>query len=509
MLNKIIWKGVIAFLVFTGCAGNFSTAKKGKSRLMVPAGVDSSVAIKADSLSRNLFVSLNRENRADNYKALGAQNTSRSDTLWKYLSNKLDPSIKISVQDSLAAIRAFNKGALNLQKFAKMQQSSKPSQSLELFKLETLKLLQNARKYFEQALILNPFDLETKSWLARVYQSLAARFLDDDNHARAIKILENLLHIEKGEHALYGRLAESHYALKHWQAAHFHFQKAESVLRETAGLDFTHSDYTQDVALDTAALFYYVYYQGDTEIKMHLAARGTKSLQRALTYASSQQERDDILSYIEWINWDDGNVEAVELRDKYLALQEKKEYGQAAKGLLRLIPKLKTRRAIDEIVWRLAVLEYQFLQRQDAAMERLKQVVKLASKDQNGAPLDSTYQKYFDSYGIMCHNSGLENYTKNRKFAFMYFQQAVAIDWRSRAKSHLEIAKLSRNNPRAVIENCQQALKALKQLDPNEKLQVYQLMVEALKRTGQFDQARTYYGQWIGLKKSSQRSSRR
>jgi len=501
MLNKSVPFGLIALFLLTACAGNLGTSKRKSSRLMVPAGVDSSVAARADSLADNLFVSIDREQRSETHKRIGKKSTAKSDTLWKYLANELDPSFRVSGADSVASIEAFNAGAKNLQALAQLENSDQKESESSAYKIEVQKLLEEARANFERALVLNPFDLETKSWLAQVYQSLAVRFLDDSNHKQAVDILENLVRLEKGEHSLFARLGESYYALKEWEAAHDNFVLAESVLLESAGLDFNIQD--TPPAIDNAALFYYVYYQGDTEIKMRDTQQGIQNLQRALTYASTDKERADIESYIEWINWDDGNVQAVELRDQYLALQEQGKYNEAARGFLKLIPELRTRRAIDEIVWRLAALEFQFLNRKNEGIDRLKHVVQLAEKDASGAPIDSTYKKYFNSYGIMCHNLGLENYNKNRKFAFAYFQQAVAIDWENRPKSYLELAKLSRNNPKMVMENCRQALIAPEQLDQNEQMQAYQLMVEALKRTGQFDQAKQYYAEWVNLQRNN------
>lgn len=502
MSNKLISFSLLGLIIFTACAGNLSTSKRKASRLMVPAGVDSSVAARADSMADDLFVSIDREQRAETHKRIAKKSSAKSDTLWKYLANELDPSFRVSGQDSVASIAAFNAGAKNLQALAQLESSDQKESQPSAYKIEMQKLLEEARANFERALVLNPFDLETKSWLAQVYQSLAVRFLDDRNHKQAVDILENLVRLEKGEHSLFARLGESYYALKDWEAAHDNFALAESVLLESAGLDFEMQDSPQP-AIDNAALFYYVYYQGDTEIKLRDAQRGIQNLQRALTYASNDKERADIQSYIEWINWDDGNVQAVELRDQYLALQEQGKHNEAARGFLKLIPELRTRRAIDEIVWRLAALEFQFLDRKNEGIDRLKHVVQLAEKNASGAPVDSTYKKYFNSYGIMCHNLGLENYNKNRKFAFAYFQQAVAVDWENRPKSYLELAKLSRNNPKMVMENCRQALSAPGQLDQNEQMQAYQLMVEALKRTGQFDQARTYYAEWVNLQKTS------
>jgi len=510
MYQKFLKLSLIGCLIFSACAGNYKTAAKKKpTRLLVPAGVDSSVAAAADSVADNLFVSIDREQRAETHKRLGKRSTVQSDTLWKYLASELEPSFKVSQNDSMQAIQAFNAGAKNLQELAQLEQGPEKNSSPGFFKIRMQSLLEEASKNFERALVLNPFDLETKSWLARVYQSLAVRFLDDDNHKMAIKILENLTRLEKGEHALFARLAESYYALEDWEPANYHFAEAEAVLRNTVGLDFSSASDVENAALDSSALFYYVYYQGDTEIKMHQSERGILSLKRALTYASSEKEKADIQSYLDWINWDDGNVQAVEMRDKYLALQEQGKYREAAAGFLKLTPQLRTRRAIDETVWRLAVLEFQYLDRKNEGIDRLKHVVHLAPKDQHGAPGDTTYKKYFNSYGIMCHNLGLENFNKNRKFAFTYFQQAVAIDWESRAKSYLEMAKLSRNNPKVVMENCRQALLAAEQLDRNEQLQAYQLMVEALKRSGQFDQARAYYTKWVALQRNNLRSSTR
>lgn len=508
LISRNITHGIqlllFSLFILSGCSGAFKFSKTNESQLEVPAGVDSTVAAEADSLADRLFVSIERENRSEKYKELGKKKATAGDTLWKYLSSDPDAALQV---DSTAAIEAFNEGARNIQELAQLE--ANPNLSPALQQAEVLRLLKQARESFERAVVLNPFDAEAKSWLARVYQSLASRFLNEDDNRRAVNVLENLTRLEKGEHTLFARLAECYYALEEWPEANRNFRQAEQVLRNAAGLDFSETrDFTQDAKIDTAALFYYVYYQGDTEIKMHDAEAGLASLNRALDYASTAQERADIHSYIAWINWDDGNTRAVEKRDRYIALQEKGEYKKAADGFEDLLPDLRTERARDEIVWRLAVLEFQHLDRQEEGIERLKEVVMKTPQDETGAPVDSTYTKYFDSYGVMCHNLGLENFNKSRKVAFMYFKQAVTVDWENRAKSHLEIAKMSRNNPPAVIESCKQALATPEQLNDTELLQTYQLLVQGLKRTGKFDEARRYFAEWTKLRRSNLRSSR-
>ncbi len=504
LAQNIVSLSLLATFVLSGCSAGFRTANKRKSRLLVPAGVDSTVAMRADTLADNLFVSIDRESRSASYKAVGKKRVSESDTLWQALTNDAPSSAAVTGQDSLRAIEAFNAGARSLQKLAQLEQSGATVQAARV-----QYLLSDARKNFERAIMLNPFDLETKSWLARVYQTQAARFLDDNNHQKAIRVLEGLTRIERGEHTLFARLAEAYYASEKWASAYVNFTQAELVLHNSTGLDFSEAaNGFADTSIDSAALFYYVYYQGDTQIKLHDSSKGLQNLNRALEFATTAQERSDIRSYIEWINWDDGNTRAVELRDKYIALQEEGRHNDAAKGFRKLIPTLRTRRAIDETVWRLAVLEFQFLDRKNEGIDRLKNVVKLTQKDTKGAPIDTTYRKYFNSYGVMCHNLGLENVRKNRKVAFMYFQQSVEVDWQNRAKSHLEVAKLSRNSPEVSLKACQGALATPEQLDQREQMQAYQLMVEALKRTGKFQEARKYYAAWMKMRNGGRRVSR-
>lgn len=496
-LNKMSYLAVLAFLLFAGCSGGRQVGRH--ADLRVPAGVDSSVAIRADSMATHLFVSLQQEERANSYKHIGRNNASHGDSLWTYLEQNVGRNV--SASDSMKAIEAFNRGARDLQELAGLEQNSQGMNDAVL-RAKVLMLLENARKNFEQAVILNPFDVESRSWLAQVYQSLASRFLDESNYDKAVDILENLVRIEKGEHALFARLAEAYYAREDWMPAYDNFARAETVLRRTSGMDFV-TDSPQTAALDTSSLFYYVYYQGDTRIKMHQADTGLHDLNRALLLTSTPQDVENINGYIDWIGWDGGNTRAVELRDSILELQDQGDYRKAARGYLKLLPLLQTQRAADEVTWRLAGIEYQHLEDQNKGVERLLHVVKRTPVDDNGAPLDSTYQRYFDSYGAMCHNLGLEHMRKDRKVAFTYFQQAVAIEWESRAKSQLEVAKLSRNNAKAVIAACTGALKQPDQLSPQEQMQVYQLLVEGYKRNGNFDEARRLYARWVELRRNS------
>ena len=86
-----------------------------RERLLVPAGVDSSVAARADSMARTLFVSLPREERSERLKLLGKSRTSASDTLWQVLGQAPDADGQVRDESAASSVAAFNRGAAALQ----------------------------------------------------------------------------------------------------------------------------------------------------------------------------------------------------------------------------------------------------------------------------------------------------------------------------------------------------------------------------------------------------------
>ena len=488
-------KRVFTCLIFLsffigGCSTRVAVRKSG-GPLFIPAGVDSVVAAEADSLAEDLFVSIAEEKKADELKNKGQNKVAYSDTLWKYLSMVKDTSsLKVTPEDSLAAIEEFNKAALKLREFATKKQAGVDEESV---KEEIYALLEEARSFFEKSIVLNPFDLEAKNGLATVYKLLALRFGEIQNYEKSIQVLENLVRIEKGEHILFARLGENYWQVKDWQSSYRNFAQAENIL---AGLSFI-------APPDTGQLFLYVYYQGDTQAKMHNADSALYHFNRAIAFAPNNEQVEKIQSYIDWINWDDGNIAASERKDEISQLEKNSEYTKAAKGYAKLIPDLTTQKAENEIQWRLSLLEFQFLEKEEQGIDRLYSVIKLLDYNKDGNTIDSLDQRYFESYGAMCHNLGLENEKKNRKAALAYFLQSISIKWKSRAKSLLELAKLSKNNPDKVIEYSNDALTTTSQLDKEEAVQIYQLLVEAYKRKGMFEEARVAYQKGLELRKGT------
>jgi tetratricopeptide (TPR) repeat protein len=184
-----------------------------------------------------------------------------------------------------------------------------------------------------------------------------------------------------------------------------------------------------------------------------------------------------------------------------LHLIDEQQYEEAAQGLDQLMLSLNTDRAAREVEWRLALLEFTYLGQQDKAMERMERTTAFYMNDTSGTVLsDTLYKDYYNSYGTMCHNLGLASLKEKKlRDALIYFTQACVVPWDQRAKSYLEIAKLSINNPGRAAEAAGEALAARNQLSREEQIEALRIMIESLKRLGRFKEATEYYRQYRQL----------
>jgi len=500
-------KHVLLFLIIlsiSGCAIQRVGQRERTRELVIPAGVDSLIAASADSTADSLFVDLHQQTEAKILTEQGKEMLDRSDSLWNLINTRMDTSKKISEEDKEKAIEAYNRGAKKIQEIVEINSGQVDSVDREVISSQIFQILLNAQESFETSLQLNPFDTETRTWLAWVYESVANRFKQAKKYEDAVITLKNLIRVNKGEPELYYRLGINYFFLKRWQDAYMNFKKAEEMLLQTAfiQMDSFPADSIEfkkamnSVPVDTTQLFNIIYFQADAEAKMYEAQAALASLERALKIAPSQKEVNDIIEYIKWIKWDDGNISASEMNDYYYRLYMQGKYEKATEGYKKLLKELKTQRAKDQVNWTVATIEFQHLNKKEQGISRLMKVVKRTIKDQNGAPIDTTYRRYFADYGIMCHNMGIEHLKKNPKIAFIYFKQAVLIDSPIRGKSYIELAKLSRSNPGETIEKCHIALEPLNNLTLDDQIQVYQLLVEGYIKQGKIEKAKEYFMKW-------------
>lgn len=497
--------------VMMSCAGQRAAVNdRPEERLVVPAGVDSAVAMHADTLAKKLFVPWPEQQRARARADTARARVEQANALWQALLGQRDRS-QITPEDTLMAVRKFNEGGRNLKEAGRLQKGANANSAR--VRQRVVALLESARKSFEEAIILNPFDRNTRLWLGNVYQLLAKHNLARSNLEKAAEIFENLVRLDRSKPFLYAKLAETYMSLKQWDRALANFRRAEQVLRVTAPFNVPDSQplnpKTVASALDSANLFLYVYYQGDANIRMYRADSALFHLERALPLARKAEDREAVVRTIGWINWDDGNIRASELRDSLATLVDEKKYATAAQGYEYLTSILRTGRARREIQWRLALLEFSSLNKEEQALRRMKRVVDYYRNALNahGDPADSLKNAFYKDYGTMCYNRGLYAAKQNKmRVAFAYFQQAAAVPWPQRAKSYLQIAKLSINSPKQAVAAAKAALEDRDQLTTEEVLATLEIMTESLKKVGLFDEAKKFYLEAREIKARAQKN---
>lgn len=509
--NKLAF--LLYFIIFAYFLNNCASQKPALKAtdtetpiLAVPAGVDSSIAIKVASMAKELFVPWPQQQRAQQKADSAKSKVEQSDKLWEALLAEED-SLDIAAEDTILAIKKYNEGAKRLKQVSSLQKEDDADK--DQIREQVLAHLEGARAGFEEAIMLNPFDRNTRLWLARVYQMLAQRFLFDRYWQKASEILENLVRMERGQHGLYGRLGQCYLSLKKWDDALRNFQKAESVLRNTA-IFRVPDDQPIDTptiagAIDSSALFIYVYNQAESNIRMYRADSALTPLNRAFNLARNENDRTTVKATMDWVEWDNGNIAASEMRDSLLTLIDEKHYVTAANGFQNLLPDLKTERAQREINWRLALLEFSFLNKQEQALNRMQQVADFYAQDTTGtASADTLKNQYYMSYGTMCHNRGLKALREKKLVqALAYFEQSIFVPWKQRAKSQLEIAKLSIHKASRASEAAFLALADREQLTTQEQLDALKLLIESLKRQGpeKFEEATKYFYEYRELSK--------
>jgi len=499
---------ILLSLLATSCSGLLKSSS-GKRKIDVPPGVSPAVAARADSLALGLFVSLSDERKAQALNAQATAHWSASDSLWAILDSAKVGRKTVSREDSAQASMHSDNGRDELKKVPPLIQQFDKTQERQLI-IQASYHLDQARKALEKSIQLNPFNKSAQNLLAIVYQTIATRFPHEMNYDNALHIWGTLIRLEPGEYKYYYKLAETYFLKEKWTEALDNFQKTEDIIvasAEVNPLRVNDPEKSVNTAIDSTTLFYSVWYQGQCACRLLNAEQALHHLKRAWHLTQATANRTVIESTISWINWDDGNIQASVMLDTATALvnradrlaepgktaEARKYYKQATEVQEEMLSIIKTTHARHETEWTLAYIEYTHLNRQAAAVSRLLSIVESMPKDAQGAPVDSTYRNYFDTYGTMCHNLGVDKLESDRRLAFTYFLQATTIHWQGCAKSFLSLAELSSSNPKQMVEYGERALALSEQLAPDELLRLHKFLVDGYRRLREVNKARIYF----------------
>ncbi|MFQ5628142.1 MAG: tetratricopeptide repeat protein, partial [bacterium] len=312
-------------------------------------------------------------------------------------------------------------------------------------------------------------------------------FGQEKNYQKSVEILERLVRIERGEHELFRLLAENYLAMGEHEKAARYFNIGKEVLIKTS--------FEGHTAAET--LYYYAYMLGDTHARMKNARVAVNMFKAALKFARTEKDKSDVENYVKWINWDSGNISASEKWDEIIALENVKDYKKMASVCEKLLPELQTIEARLSVHQKLAVVEFEFLDRKGQAVERMKKVFEALSPLQLQNPDERTIP-ILNTYGAMLYRLGVDARNRDeRKIALAYFSKASAFKWDQMAKALMEMVSLVWNTPRQAVNYGEKALQLGENvLTATEKCELLSLMVKAHKSAGQFEKARTYFNTW-------------
>jgi tetratricopeptide (TPR) repeat protein len=471
----------LAAALLSACGGAKKSARYGKPGL--PPGLDSSTVARANRFGEQNFVSAKREKEAAKVAVAGKERLQKVDAFWAVLEKPENGNAALTAAQKAEFERATNAGAQSLNKLKALARNGEEPKEALAAKAYCLE----AQKFLEEALRLNPFDKNVRLMLATAYYHLQHLFGLEKNYAKAVEILERLVRLDKGEHAVYRLLAENYLELKEYQLALANYRRAEEVMLKLAFM----------APPDTAMLFYYNFGQGDALARLHEAPSALKAFDKARPFAKNERDRQDLENYLKWINWDGGNTRSAEQWDKILEWEAEKQYRQVAAACQKLLPAVKTPKARLAVSHKLAVMEFEYLNKQSLAAERMQQVFEALPAAEKEAQREEETKAYLNSYGAMLFRLGVEARKQDqKKTSLAYFSKAASFKWDNVARAGLELLPLVWNSPQESIKYGKLALASSSVLTPSENCQLMSMMIKAYKSAGQFEDARLLFEDW-------------
>jgi len=453
-------------------------------------GVDSTIARNATRLSDRIIVDFDRRRQADLQYEKGLNSFRVANSLWTY-------SGKDHCIDS-TCIQLYKNW---IKKYTANHHVSEVTDAIKSVNLDQIcsTILDSAYNNVSQAKFLNPFNLEIRSLLIKIYLKQGEITHDSLYYTRAIEELNNFMLVDKSNPYIYEKLAECHYALKDWENSYRFFHEAEKVLKIVSG--FKHeTDRIVKVSLDTVRWIYFLRRQGESKAKLYDEESAIYYLTKAKDLSDSDVTKQELQNILDWIYWDGGNIRAAEIRDDILEIENSNDYKKARAEYLELLKILITQKAKNEINWKIASIEYNLLGRKKEALKRLFQVIQNIRKSHQTHPFHNVYLK---DYAAMCYSVGMDHFHKNRfRLAYIYLNQASQIDWEHKGECFFQLAVLSRDNPEETILHCKNALNYSHQLSQSKIKKIYEMLAVSYKRKGEFDIANTYFQTFTNNKSS-------
>jgi tetratricopeptide (TPR) repeat protein len=409
-------------------------------------------------------------------------------TMWKYLSASDRSQWTISKEDSEKAYRIhFLNGFKAFRDFDKLYQKIEMKRAtIQEIADDLIKCLIQARGEFEQGIILDPFSNYHRTAIAAVYLRLDQFLAYKNDNSNRLQILFNRIYLEASplkKADLYNKIGTIYFNAKDWEHARDNFQSAVANMFEGEEAD-----------IDTSKLFFNIYYRGYSQLKLYEDEPALTSFEYASMIAPTEDQKKDLARWIDYINWDKGNIRASEKYQNARNFYAEKKYDEAEQTYLDLIQIVQTTHAREEAAYRLSFVEFNNLDKKPEAIQRLWNVVKTFSLDETtGAPMEPSQVEYWESYCKMCLHLASTSHNEDKKTAFIYFQKASQIESSIRGNAFLNLAIMSLKNPELCLVFCDRSFAYVDKLNESDKKTLYNTYYQAHQRKGNFDEAMKWF----------------
>lgn len=500
MIRRLLVVIILSISVFS-CAVQPPVVKEEQVVSQKPAGIDARTALMADSIFSLVGVDYDEERKAFGFFDEAQLIEELADSLWMESQVGLKNG-----RDSLAALQQLSEAEKYLQRDTEnYKQTKKLMKKLGKLSHEVLaeaskNLMMQGVDYYENAIRHDRFNINYRQEFCKFLQKTAERLRNKNYLIRAAEELERVVFVIRGQYILYYDLGEIYFRLGDWANAFKNYELAKQTLRKSAIFSMPepemYFDRLSEVPVDTNRLVRYLNQQAICKTKQYEAQPALALYREVKTITPNPELKKAFEERIQWILWDDGNIRASEIRDRGDTLRLLDKNFSAAKKIYleSLLPILWTKRTKDEINWRIALLDFNYLGNRPEGVQRLFYVIKSSAVDSvTHAPLDSNYVRYFNDYGNMCFNMGNEFLHKDKLIAYIYFQQAAATHYKEQGKAFLQVAQISQFDPYETISLCNKTLKYLDELEDREKAILYEVMHKAYRKLGDFENARFWY----------------